>query len=53
MLEIKGEEKEHFGFKSLRQLTDWISDGIDSEDKEYKGLMVGNGSRTRPPRWRV
>lgn len=53
VLEIKGEEKEHFGFKSLRQLTDWISDGIDSEGKEYKGLMVGNGSRTRPPRWRV
>ena len=53
VLEIKGEEKEHFGFKSLRQLTDWISDGIDREGKEYKGLMVGNGSRTRPPRWRV
>lgn len=53
VLEIKGEEKEHFGFKSLRQLTDWISEGIDSEGKEYKGLMVGNGSRTRPPRWRV
>ena len=52
VLEIKGEEKQHFGFKSLRQLTDWISNGIDRDGKEYKGLMVGTGSRTRHPKWR-
>lgn len=53
VLEIKGVDREHFDFKGLRQLTDWVSNGIDLRSKEYKGLLVGNSSLKRPPRWRV
>jgi hypothetical protein len=53
VLEIKGVDREHFDFKGLRQLTDWVSNGIDLRGKEYKGLLVGNSSLTQPPRRRV
>ena len=52
VLETKGETGKHFGFESLRQLADWISDAIDRGDAPPKALMVGNGSRKRPPKLR-
>ncbi len=53
VLEIKGEDKDHFGFKPLRQLGNWIADAVESTGKPYKGLMVGNSSRTQPPSRRI
>lgn len=52
VLEIKGEQRQEFGIKGLRQLADWINDAIDRGEDPPKALMVGNGSRATHPRLR-
>lgn len=48
VLEIKGTAKDQFDERGLRQLSEWVQNGLD-KGKTYKGIFVGNASATKPP----
>jgi hypothetical protein len=47
VLEIKGKIKS-IATKDVRELEDWVSDGLEKGD-DYKGILLGNHFRGDPP----
>lgn len=44
VIEVKATSKPQFDEQGLRQVFQWVSNGIENEHVEYKGIFIGNHS---------